>query len=433
MKPTVAILTLGCKVNQYESEAIAERFEAEGFTVKTARDVCDIYVINTCTVTAEADRKAGQLVRRVHAKNPNAYILLTGCFSQSDPTRAAEIEGVDDVCGNSDKLSVVKAARRLLANGVKNATPSLRVDDIMCAPFEPMQITHFDRTRAYVKIEDGCENRCTYCAIPAARGKVRSKPLAEVIAEVTGLVNGGCREVVLTGIETASWGRDLDGVTLADLLEAVDALPNIGRVRLGSLDPSLFREDFVKRIARLKSLAPHFHISMQSGSSRVLALMKRKYNADQAMQAIERLRRHIPDAELTTDFIVGFPGEADEDFAATMDLAKRAEFLSMHVFAYSRRKGTIAAELPQQVPNGVKKERSAALSALGEELRNARLARALTTPVREVLFETYENGYAVGHTASFLEVAVPSPAPLRSELHTVTLVTAENGRLIGTL
>ena len=433
MKPTVAILTLGCKVNQYESEAIAERFEAEGFTVKTARDVCDVYVINTCTVTAEADRKAGQLVRRVHAKNPNAYILLTGCFSQSDPTRAAEIEGVDDVCGNNDKLSVVNAARRLLANGVKNATPSVRVDDIMCAPFEPMQITHFDRTRAYVKIEDGCENRCTYCAIPAARGKVRSKPLAEVIAEVTGLVNGGCREVVLTGIETASWGRDLDGVTLADLLEAVDALPNIGRVRLGSLDPSLFREDFVKRIARLKSLAPHFHISMQSGSSHVLALMKRKYNADQAMQAIERLRRHIPDAELTTDFIVGFPGEADEDFAATMDFAKRAEFLSMHVFAYSRRKGTIAAELPQQVPNGVKKERSAALSALGEELRNARLARALTTPVREVLFETYENGYAVGHTASFLEVAVPSPAPLRSELHTVTLVTAENGRLIGTL
>ena len=433
MKPTVAILTLGCKVNQYESEAIAERFAAEGFAVKTARDVCDIYVINTCTVTAEADRKAGQLVRRLHNKNPRAYILLTGCFSQSDPARAAEIEGVDDVCGNSDKLSVVNAARRLLENGVKNAAPTIRVDDIMCAPFEPMQITRFDRTRAYVKIEDGCENRCTYCAIPAARGRVRSKPLADVIAEVTGLVAGGCREVVLTGIETASWGRDLAGVTLADLLEAVDAIPNIGRVRLGSLDPSLFHEDFVKRIARLTSLAPHFHISMQSGSSRVLAAMKRKYNADQAMRATQLLRRYIPDAELTTDFIVGFPGESDEDFAATMEFARKAEFLSMHVFAYSRRKGTIAAELPQQVPNGVKKARSAALSALGDELRAARLTRALSSPVCEVLFETYENGFAVGHTEGFFEVAVPSPVPLRSETHTVTLQSVENGRLIGTL
>ena len=262
---------------------------------------------------------------------------------------------------------------------------------------------------------------------------MRSKPLADVVAEVKGLVAGGCHEVVLTGIETASWGRDLDGVTLADLLEAVDAIPNIGRVRLGSLDPSLFHEDFVKRIAKLASLAPHFHISMQSGSSRVLALMKRKYNADQAMAAIERLRRYIPNAELTTDFIVGFPDESDEDFADTMEFARKAEFLSMHVFAYSRRKGTPAAAMPHQVPNGVKKARSAALSALGRELTAKRLALALEAPTCEVLFETYENGLAVGHTASFLEVAVPAPAPIRSEIRTVTLQKVEGGRIIGAL
>ncbi|MBR7182255.1 MAG: tRNA (N(6)-L-threonylcarbamoyladenosine(37)-C(2))-methylthiotransferase MtaB [Clostridia bacterium] len=431
-KPTVAILTLGCKVNQYESEAIAERFTADGFLVLDAQEHCDIYVINTCTVTAEADRKAGQLVRRVHKQNPDAYILLTGCFSQSQPARAAAIEGVDDVCGNTDKLSVVRAARALLENGRKS-TPSVRVSDIMAADFEPMCITRFDRTRAYVKIGDGCENRCTYCAIPAARGRVRSKPLADVLAEVQGLVAGGCREVVLTGIETASWGRDLEGVGLADLLEAVDAIEGIGRVRLGSLDPSLFTERFVTRIKTLRSLAPHFHLSMQSGSSRVLALMKRKYNAEQAKRAVALLREHIPGVELTTDFIVGFPGETEADFADTMALAEYAEFLSMHVFAYSRRDGTPAAALPDQIPGTVKKARSAALSALGATLTERRLAKALATPVREVLFETYENGLAIGHTADFLEVAVPSPHPLRSEFHTVTLHKAENGRLLAEL
>ena len=428
-KPTVAILTLGCKVNQYESEAIAEAFAANGFFLCAPDDSCDVYVINTCTVTAEADRKAGQLARRVHTQNPKAIVLLTGCFSQSKPERAASIKGVDYVCGNTDKLSVVKAAAELLEKG-RGDSPLIRVGDVNSAPFEPMCITRFDRTRAYVKIEDGCENRCSYCAIPAARGKVRSKPLAEVLDEVKGLFDGGCREVVLTGIETASWGRDLDGVTLADLLEAVDALPNVGRIRLGSLDPSLFREDFVKRIARLRSLAPHFHISMQSGSSRVLAAMRRKYNADQAMLAIKRLRAAIPRAELTTDFIVGFPGERDEDFEQTMQLAREAEFLSMHVFAYSRREGTPAASLPDQIAPSIKKERSAKLSALGDQLHRKRLERALLSPECEVLFETYENGLAIGHTDSFLEVALPSPRPLHSELKRVQMCEIQGARIL---
>lgn len=429
-KPTVGILTLGCKVNQYESEAIAEAFEKAGFNVSLHDDGArDVYVINTCTVTAESDRKAGQLVRRVQAQNPRAYILITGCFSQTNPTAAA-IQGVDDICGNTHKLSVVDAACRLLASGKKNAAPAIRMGDVTHAAFEPMEITRFERTRAYVKIEDGCENHCTYCAIPKARGRVRSKPLDDVVKEVKGLVAGGCREIVLTGIETASWGRDLPGVTLADLLEAVDAIPHMGRIRLGSLDPSLMKEDFVRRLAGLTHLAPHFHISMQSGSSAVLAAMKRKYNRDQAMAGIQRLRMAIPQAELTTDFIVGFPGESDADFAETMSFAKEADFLSMHVFAYSRRAGTVAAALPHQISKAVKKERSAALIALGTQLKRGRMERALQSPSCEVLFETYENGLAIGHTAAFFEVAAPSPVPLHSELRQVTVKEIARERLL---
>ncbi len=432
-RPTVGILTLGCKVNQYESEAIAEAFVKQGVDVHAPDEVCDLYVINTCTVTAESDRKAGQFIRRAAKLNPNAYILVTGCFSQASPETVAKIKGVDYVCGNTNKLSVVQAGLELLAIGKKPTAPSIAVDDVQSAPFEPMTITRFDRTRAYVKIEDGCENRCTYCAIPGARGKVRSKPLCEVVREVERLVAGGCREVVLTGIETASYGRDLNGETLADLLVAVDNIKGLERVRLGSLDPSLMREEFVQKLPTLRTLCPHFHLSMQSGSARVLAAMKRKYNPDQALAGIERLRAALPDVELTTDFIVGFPGESDEDFAATMEFARRAAFLQMHVFAYSRRAGTPAAEMPNQLPKAVKKERSAALSALGDELRDARLARALASPVRPVLFETYENGIATGHTKEFFEVAVQSDVPRSGKLYTVRLTGVENGRLVGVI
>ncbi|MBE6630070.1 MAG: tRNA (N(6)-L-threonylcarbamoyladenosine(37)-C(2))-methylthiotransferase MtaB [Ruminococcaceae bacterium] len=430
ISPTVGILTLGCKVNQYESEAIAEEFERAGFFVGSPEERCDVYVINTCTVTAESDRKAGQLIRRVAGKNPDAPILVTGCFSQSHPARVAALPQVDYVCGNTDKLSVVRVARELLKKRAK--PPLVRVDDVQSAPFEPMNITHFDRTRAYVKIEDGCENRCSYCAIPAARGKVRSKPLADVVREVEGLVRGGCREVVLTGIETASFGKDLEGVTLIDLLEAVDKIEDLERVRLGSLDPTVMRADFVERLAKLRTVVPHFHLSMQSGSARVLAAMRRKYNPTQAMEGIRRLRAALPDVELTTDFIVGFPGETEEDFADTVNFAKEAEFLQMHVFAYSQREGTPAATMAGQIRKEVKKARSAALIKLGAELTQKRLTRALEKPIRTVLFETFEDGYAIGHTNEFFEVAVKSDTPLHAQIHTVRLQAVQGGRLIAT-
>ncbi len=426
---TVAIYTLGCKVNQYESEAIAEAFVKEGFLLCSPDEVCDAYVINTCTVTAESDRKARQIIRRATQLNPRALVLVTGCFSQSHPEDIAALSHVDYICGNDNKLSVVEAAKRFFASG-KPQKPILAVNDLENAPFEPMCITRFSRTRAYVKIEDGCENKCTYCAIPAARGRVRSKPLGDVVNEVEGLVRNGCAEVVLTGIETASWGRDLGDASLIDLLEAVDSIKGIGRVRLGSLDPSLMREELVCRLAGLTHLAPHFHLSLQSGSSRVLAAMKRKYNRLMAASAIRRLREAIPQAELTADFIVGFPGESEEDFADTLSLAREAEFLHMHVFAYSPRKGTPAATLPAQVDSKTKKARSAALIAAGEEMHRARLERALEMPHRAVLFETHQEGFAVGHTDSFLEVAVRSAVPLDGKLLPVCLTGIKNGSLL---
>lgn len=415
MNKTVGILTLGCKVNQYESEAIGEALAAQGFTLCAPGDVCDVYVINTCTVTAESDRKARQFIRRALSRNPGALVAVTGCLAQTDAASIAAIPGVDYICGNRNKMSVVSALLSLCEQGHKNTAPAVDVPTLDGAGFEAMSICRFGRTRAYIKIEDGCESHCTYCIIPTARGEIRSKPQAAVLDEVRCLTENGCREVVLTGIETASWGRDLDGATLADLLEAVDRIPGIGRVRLGSLDPTIMRPAFVERIAKLPSLAPHFHLSMQSGSDRVLARMKRKYNRTQALSAIERLRAAIPGVQLTTDIIVGFPGESEEDFEATMDFARRARFLMIHVFPYSKRAGTPAAAMPDQIPNAVKKQRVAALSALAADIRAQLLDECIEKgePV-SVLFETYEDGIAVGHTPDFMEMRVPSDRPLHA-------------------
>lgn len=431
---TVGIYTLGCKVNQYESQAIAELFEGEGFTVLPCNRECAVYVINTCTVTAESDRKARQFIRRAISKNPAAYILVTGCFAQRSPQAVGAIEGVDYICGSANKTSVLQAALELMDRGKKNDSPKYAVNSLDGADFEKMNITHFERTRAYVKIEDGCENRCAYCAIPSARGRVRSKAPSDVICEVEKLVAGGCREIVLTGIETASYGRDLDGVNLADLLCRVDAIEGIGRVRLGSLDPSLMREDFVKRIAGLHSLAPHFHLSLQSGSDRILAAMKRKYNSQMMLANIETIKKYIPNVRLTTDVIVGFPGETEEDFLCTMEMAEKIRFLDIHVFTYSKRAGTVAASLPGQIPEQVKKERSARLSARQREIKNELLFELVegNKPV-DVLFETYTDGVATGHTAAFEEFAVRCDRSLSGETHSVLPQTVENGVCIGIL
>ncbi len=431
---TVGIYTLGCKVNQYESEAIAEALARKGITVLPPNRLCDAYVINTCTVTAESDRKARQFIRRAIAKNPDAYVAVTGCLAQTNPESLAAIRGVDVVIGNTDKLSVADELLSLFASGKKPTVPPIRVREIEGAPFEPMCISAFGRTRAYVKIEDGCENRCTYCIIPSARGSVRSKPAAEILAEVRLLTEGGCREVVLTGIETASWGKDLPEGDLASLLEQVDGIEGIGRVRLGSLDPSLIRRGFAERIAPLSSLAPHFHLSLQSGSSRILALMKRKYNADQARHAMALLRESIPRVKFTTDVIVGFPGETEEDFLETARLIREEGFLTVHIFPYSKRKGTPAEAMPDQVPEEVKRDRLHRLEAVAAEARQRILAEAVkNAPLTEVLFETYKDGTAFGHTDDFLEVAVPAESPLHGMQLPVRLTETDGVICFGTL
>ncbi len=418
IKKTVCIYTLGCKVNQYESEAIAELFEEKGFAVSHGSEKSDIYIINTCTVTAESDRKARQFIRRAISANKDAYILVTGCMAQSRTEQLLGIKGIDYICGSANKTSVVGEALTLLEGGRKRETPKVNIQPLESSEFESMSIKKFERTRAYLKIEDGCENRCSYCAIPGARGPVRSREMKEILCEVRRLTENGCSEIVLTGIETASYGRDMkDGTNLASLLEEIDKIPGIGRIRIGSIDPSVMTAEFAKRISNIKCLAPHFHLSMQSGSNRILGLMRRKYNREMALKNIENLKRLMPSLMLTTDFIVGFPTETDEDFADTVDFVKKVEFLDMHVFAYSRRDGTPAAEMKGQVPENIKKERSAALIALGNGITEKKLKEfAESTEETDVLFETFSDGRAFGHTSSFVPVWVESNVPLNGEI-----------------
>ena len=421
----VGIYTLGCKVNQYESEAIAEKFAQNGFEVVSPTAVCDIYVINTCTVTAESDRKARQFIRRVIKKNPLAFVLVTGCMSQTQPAETAKIKGVDYICGNADKLSVVDAAIELTEKQRKEEAPRIAVCPPDAHGFEEMTITKFDRTRAYIKIEDGCESHCTYCTIPNARGKIRSKRPEDVLEEVRGLTEGGCREIVLTGIETASYGRDI-GYSLADLLCEIDKIPNIGRVRLGSLDPSLIKKAFVERIASLSSITPHFHLSMQSGSDKILGLMKRKYNTKMALQGMALLREAMPTVQFTTDMIVGFPQETDEDFEENLAFVKEARFLMIHVFPYSKRAGTVAATMSGQIPQEIKHARAARLSALQEEIR-CEILESLRGSCVNVLFESFENGVASGHTPEFIEIFCASDHPLHEQTHRVRIESIQNG------
>ena len=431
LERTVGIYTLGCKVNQYESEAIAEGLVSRGFSVVPFSQICDAYIINTCTVTAESDRKARQLIRRAIKNNPKAFVLVTGCMAEVFSDKLSKIEGIDYICGNGNKLQVIKALENLFEQGQKNASPEVSIAPL--DEFEAMQITHFDRTRAYVKIEDGCENRCTYCIIPEARGKIRSKSPADVLGEVRALTEGGCREIVLTGIETASYGRDFDnGYRLADLLEEVDTVPNIGRVRLGSLDPSLMKQEFVDRIAKIKSLTPHFHLSMQSGSDKILALMKRKYNRKMALDGMARLRAAMPGVQFTTDIIVGFPGETEEDFALTVDFAKQAKFLMIHVFPYSERRGTVAATLPGRVPEEIRHKRVRELSEVQVTIQKEVLDAYTNTAV-EVLFENYSGGIMTGHTNTFVEVACPVDRSLQAEIRTVYITGNDGKKCIGTL
>ena len=431
---SVATQTLGCKVSQYESTCIAEAFGKCGYEIGIFDEVCDVYVINTCTVTAESDRKSRQMIRRAVKRNPSAIVAVCGCYSQTSPDEVAAIEGVSIVIGTKDKLClpslVDEVARR---RGAGDYTPLVRVESLDGAEFESMCITRAPRTRAYVKIEDGCECRCTYCAIPGARGPVRSKAPEEVIAEVEGLYRSGTREVVLTGIETASYGADFDsGYRLGDLLCELNARGSAERIRLGSLTPELMTESFVSKIRELDILVPHFHLSMQSGSDGVLRRMKRRYNTRMAKEALARLRRAIPGVEFTTDLMVGFPGESEEEFQQTLEFVREARFLDIHVFAYSRRPGTPAEGYDGQISEQTKHERSQALIALKNEIRDEILDGYVKRgePLSVVMERAGADGAYSSHADSFVEVRVRVPKGMRDlhgEILDVIPVAHENG------
>ena len=404
--PTFSLCTLGCKVNQYESQAIAEDFERLGFSLCSFDEKCDVYVINTCTVTAESDRKSRQMIRRaVKVGGKNAIVIVAGCFSQAEGDAVRAIDGVSAAFGTADKSEIASFAASLLQkkqngndfsfiNKVRSLSDVTQIDDTA--------ITHSERTRAFVKIVDGCENHCAYCIIPHVRGKIRSRRIEKILPELQTLASHGYREVVLTGIETAAFGRDT-GETLSELLCAADTVSGIERIRLGSLEPTVIREEFVRSVANLHHVVPHFHLSLQSGSDAVLRGMRRKYNTAVFRDKLSLLRSVLPDCTFTTDIIVGFPGETEEMFRETCNFVRECAFLYVHIFPYSKREGTDAEKFPNQIPEEVKKERAAVLKEIMLETRKEVLRR-FDGKLTSVLFEeTDQNGYYMGHTPHYIE------------------------------
>lgn len=424
-KIKVSVLTLGCRVNQYESDAIMQSFAKKGVTVCENDDICDIYVINTCSVTAESDRKSRQFIRRCISKNPDAVIVVTGCYSQINPDAVSAIEGVDFVCGNNGKSAIVEKSLELLK---EKKTVFSYMPDIYDGHFDSMSVGKpMTRTRAFVKIEDGCESKCAYCIIPYARGSVRSESPEVIKKEVENIVYEGCREVVLTGIETASYGKDLENTSLSDLLCEINKTQGLKRIRLGSLDPAAVGKDFADKVSSLDKVMPHFHISLQSGCTKTLNRMRRKYNILTAEKNIEYLQSKIPDLMLSADIITGFPGESDDDFEETLDFFRRHRFLRVHIFPYSKRKGTPAAIMDNQVDESVKRVRLHKLEALEKEVRTSLLKDFVSSHKEaEVLFESYDGEFALGHTPNFIEVKAKSNKPLDGEFITVKPIFSDS-------
>ncbi|HIU29506.1 MAG TPA: tRNA (N(6)-L-threonylcarbamoyladenosine(37)-C(2))-methylthiotransferase MtaB [Candidatus Egerieisoma faecipullorum] len=423
---TAAIYTLGCKVNFYESEAIAAALAARGVELREFDDICDIYVVNTCTVTADSDRKALRVVRRAIHKNPNAFIAVTGCLAQTRPELISKIEGVTLITGNENKTVV---AERILAA----ASSGCREQSVSILPFShtlcDVSVDTFHRTRAYIKIEDGCGARCSYCIIPTARGPVRSKPRAAVLREVRTLVNGGCKEIVLTGIEISSYQFDL----LA-LLSELDRVDGLERIRLGSLDPFFIRKDVADALKTVEKLCPHFHISLQSGSSKILAAMRRRYNSQTAMEQILYLKSLFPDCNLFADVITGFPGETEEDFLETVRFLEAVRFLHVHIFPYSQRSGTAAAQLEGQIPKAVKKQRAAQLASMQASIKASLLSEFVSSGKKaNVLFETWKDGFLKGHSENFIEFVCASDQNLRGKTGTVIPLSTDGETVTGYL
>lgn len=427
----IAFCTLGCKVNQYETQALERLFAARGHVPVPFEGVADAYIINTCTVTAVSDKKSRQTVRQARKRAPEALIAVCGCYPQTHPGDMADLP-VDLVAGTGDRQGFVALVERAFGERREKITA---LDDAMKRRiFEPLPAGGLEgRTRAMLKVEDGCVNFCTYCIIPYARGPIRSLPLSDAAEQAKKLAAEGYRELVLTGIEISSWGRDLrDGVSLIDLVEAVCAAAPGCRVRLGSLEPRTVTEEFCRRAAKLDNLCPHFHLSMQSGCDATLKRMNRKYDTARFYESVSLLRRHFDAPAVTTDMIAGFPGETEEEFAQSLDFIRRCAFSAMHLFPYSRRPGTPAASMPEQVPRAVKEERARRAAETAARMERDYLSQCLGR-TEEVLFEEERDGLWWGHTTRYCKVGVESEEDLHNQFREVRFSAVETGFLLGEL
>lgn len=419
-----ALHNLGCKVNAYETEAMQQILEEAGYEIVSFSEYADVYVINTCSVTNMADRKSRQMLHRAKKQNPDAIVVGAGCYVQTKEAQALVDESIDIVIGNNKKHELVSLLREYEASHRKTAC----VADINHEKqaYEELSLSRTaEHTRAFIKVQDGCNQFCTYCIIPFARGRVRSRELPDVLQEIRTLAKSGYREVVLTGIHLSSYGVD-NGETLLHLIEAVHELDGIERIRLGSLEPRIVTDAFAKRLSELPKICPHFHLSLQSGCDTVLSRMNRRYDTAEYEVGCALLRRYFEHPAITTDVIVGFPGETDEEFETTERYLERIHFYEMHIFQYSRREGTKAAAMPDQVPEAVKKERSEKLLALGhrmsEEFRRYYLGRQVTALLEEEFLYDGKR-YYTGYTKEYVKVAVETEKDLSNTFVTGTLKT----------
>ncbi|QQK07640.1 tRNA (N(6)-L-threonylcarbamoyladenosine(37)-C(2))-methylthiotransferase MtaB [Miniphocaeibacter halophilus] len=400
----VSFLTLGCKVNQYETEAMMELFNNKGYKISENDEVCDIYVINTCTVTNLSDRKSRQFISKAKSKNPKAIIAAVGCYSQVSTEEVLAIDGINVILGTKNRSSIVEYCEEAIkTNSIVN-----KVEDIKNnKDFESLSITKQNHmTRAYIKIQEGCSQFCSYCIIPYARGPIRSRDLNEIYEEALLLSKNDFKEIILTGIHVASYGLDLkSNVSLVDVIEKIATINNIKRIRLSSLEPRIINDDFLSRVKNTNKFCDHFHLSLQSGSDKILKLMNRKYDTKEYLEKVELIRKYFPDAGITTDIIVGFPNETEEDFQDTLKFVNKVAFSKIHVFKYSPRSGTKASKMKNQVDGNIKKLRSSTLIEESKKLTNNFLKEFIGKDLEVLFEEKTDNKIISGYSTNYIRVS----------------------------
>ncbi len=442
MSKVVRFVTLGCKVNQYETNAMAQKFLEKGYQIieeitPENEDIKpDICIINTCTVTNMSDRKSRQMLRRMKEKNPETIVVAVGCYAQVAKEELAKIPEIDLVLGNNEKVEVVKHVEEYINNNINN----VELDDVMYSKeFSDFgDVTYTEKTRAVIKIQDGCDRFCSYCIIPYARGRVRSRKPESIISEITQIASKGIKEVVITGIHIASYGKDfamskdskLANYRLIDLLEEINEIQGIQRIRLGSIEPLLITEEFVERLKKLEKICHHFHLSLQSGCDETLKRMNRRYTTEQFKEIVRLLRNAYKDVNLTTDIIVGFPGETDEEFNKTYQFLKEIKFYKMHVFKYSPRKGTKAAVMPNQISGDIKEKRSRELLELSNE-NELEYNQKYIGKEMEVLFEEEKEKIYKGHTQNYILVYCQTDKKIDNKIEKVICKKAEQDHILG--